>query len=251
MSFVNKNLRHLRQQQGWTQKELADKLGVKQPVIGAYEEERAVPPLFTLTRIAELFSESLDTLVQTDLSKPVSNKKKIAPKKEVLAITVNESDKENIELVVQKAAAGYLAGYQDPEFVDELPKISMPMLPRNRTHRAFEIQGDSMLPVLPGTVVFGEYVENLSDLKNGKLYVLVTKNDGIVFKRAFMFAQHAGNLLCVSDNQKYHPYVLAAEDVLELWQASAFFSKDFPEKDTVYSPLTNKLALMYLSDKMK
>ncbi len=249
MSFVNKNLRHLRQQRGWTQKELADKLEVKQPVIGAYEEERAVPPLFTLTRIAELFTVSLDALVQSDLSKPASVKK--TAKKEVLAITVDSSDKENIELVVQKAAAGYLSGYQDAEFVEHLPKISMPVLPRNRTHRAFEIQGDSMLPVLPGTIVFGEYVESLDDLKNGKLYILVTKNEGIVFKRAFMFTQHAGNLLCVSDNQKYHPYVVAAEDVLELWQASAFFSKDFPEKDTVYSPLTDKLALMYLSDKMK
>jgi transcriptional regulator with XRE-family HTH domain len=250
MSFVNKNLRHLRQQLGWTQKELADKLKVKQPVIGAYEEERAVPPLFTLTRIAELFAVSLDALVQSDLSKPAPIKKGTA-KKEVLAITVDGNDKENIELVVQKAAAGYLAGYQDPEFVGDLPKISMPVLPRNRTHRAFEIQGDSMLPVLPGTIVFGEYVENLNDLKNGKLYILVTKNDGIVFKRAFMFKQHAGNLLCVSDNQKYHPYILPAEDVLELWQASAFFSKDFPEKETAYSPLTDKLALLYLSDKMK
>lgn len=228
MSFVNKNLRYLRQQRGWTQKELADKLGVKQPVIGAYEEERAVPPLFTLTRIAELFSVSLDALVQTDLSKP-SSAKMSSPKKEVLALTVDVSGKEHIELVVQKAAAGYLSGYQDPEFVGELPKISMPMLPQNRTHRAFEIQGDSMLPVLPGTIVFGEYVESVSDVKDGKLYILVTKNDGIVFKRLFVVKQHAGSILCVSDNQKYAPYVLAGADVLELWKASAFFSKDFPE----------------------
>src|SRR5688572_7254090 len=102
MSFVNKNLRYLRQQRGWTQKELAEKLEVKQPVIGAYEEERAIPPLFTLTRIAELFALSLDTLVQTDLSKPATGNKS-ATKKEVLAITVDSNDKENIELVVQKA----------------------------------------------------------------------------------------------------------------------------------------------------
>lgn len=250
MSFVNKNLRYLRLQRGWTQKDLAEKLDVKQPVIGAYEEERAVPPLFTLTRMAELFAVTLDALVQTDLSKPVAVKKNV-PKKEVLAITVNASDTENIELVVQKAAAGYLTGFQDPEFIADLPKISMPLLPRNRTHRAFEIQGDSMLPILPGTIVFGEYVESIHDIKNGKCYMLVTKHDGIVFKRLFVFAQHAGNLLCVSDNQKYHPYILSAESVMEIWQASAFFSKDFPEKDNVSSNITDKLALMYLEEKMK
>lgn len=249
MSFVNKNLRYLRQQRGWTQKELAEKLEVKQPVIGAYEEERAVPPLFTLTRIADVFSVSLDVLVQEDLSKPSPGKKPV-PKKEVLAITVDRDERENIELVQQKAAAGYLTGYQDPEFVGELPKISMPILPRNRTHRAFEIQGDSMLPVQPGTVVFGEYVERLGDLKNGKLYVLVTKNDGIVFKRLFQFDQHVDKVLCVSDNARYNPYILEAVDVLEVWKATAFFSKDFPNEEA-FTPLTDKLALLYLSDRSK
>lgn len=259
MSLVNKNLRHLRLQRGWTQKQLADALGVKQPVVGAYEEERAVPPLFTLVRITEVFSVSLDELVQTDLSTPASasegDKKKAvkkAAKKEVLTITVDNNDKENIELVVQKAAAGYLAGYQDPEFVGELPKISMPVLPRNRTHRAFEIQGESMLPVLPGTIVFGEYVEKLDDVKNGKCYILVTKNDGIVFKRVFMFPQYPANLLLVSDNTKYNPYALPAEDVLELWQVSAFFSKDFPiENSNSASSLAERMALLVLSEQLK
>jgi len=242
MSFVNKNLRYLRQQHGWTQKELADKLKVKQPVIGAYEEERSIPPLFTLLNIAELFSLSLDALVQEDLSKP-NAKKKTLPKKEVLTITVDINDQENIELVPQKAAAGYLAGYQDAEFVSELPKISMPVLPRNRTHRAFEIQGESMLPIQPGSIVFGEYVESLKDVKNGKPYVLVTKQDGIVFKRVFHFDEHKDSLLLVSDNREFAPYTIKASEVMELWFVVSFYTKNFPEAGLQQPALVDQLAL--------
>ncbi len=242
MSFVNKNLRYLRQQHGWTQKELADKLKVKQPVIGAYEEERSIPPLFTLLNIAELFSLSLDVLVQEDLSKP-NAKKKIFPKKEVLAITVDRNDQENIELVPQKAAAGYLAGYQDAEFVSELPKISMPVLPRNRTHRAFEIQGESMLPIQPGSIVFGEYVESLKDVKNGRPYVLVTKQDGIVFKRVFRFDEHKDSLLLVSDNREFAPYTIRASEVMELWFVVSFYTKTLPEAGLQQPALVDQLAL--------
>ncbi len=105
----------------------------------------------------------------------------------------------------------------------------MPVLPKNKTYRAFEIQGDSMLPVQPGSIIFGEYVENIGALKNGKLYILVTKQDGIVFKRVFNFTKDEGKLLLVSDNRQFEPYSIDASDVLELWSAKAFFSNQFPD----------------------
>src|SRR5690349_12699182 len=123
MVMVNKNLRFLRLQKGWTQKELAEKLSLKQPVIGSYEEERATPPLSCLVQISDLFKISIDTLSRKDLSKlPEKDWREIAAqaKQSVLAITVNSEDKENIELVSHKAAAGYLNGYQDTEYIKDL-----------------------------------------------------------------------------------------------------------------------------------
>jgi SOS-response transcriptional repressor LexA len=230
MSMVNKNLRFLRLQKGWTQKELAEKLALKQPVIGAYEEERATPPLPCLLEISDLFKISIDVLSRKDLSKlpEINWRDAVTVKKEVLAITVNSEDKENIELVSQKAAAGYLNGYQDPEYIKDLPKLSLPVLPRNATYRAFEIKGDSMLPIQSGAIVFGEYVEKLPEVKNGKLYVLVTMNDGIVFKRVFM---NDDKLLLVSDNREYDPYSVDAADIKEIWAVKAFFSTKFPDMD--------------------
>ena len=249
MAIINKNLKFLRSQLGLTQKQLAEKLGLKQAAIGAYEEERATPPLTSLMDISKIFSVSIDNLVNQDLSRLSQKdwKSKTASRgREVLAITVDHSNKENVELVSQKASAGYLTGYQDPEFVKDLPKISMPVLPKNKTYRAFEIQGDSMLPVQPGSIIFGEYVEDSRSVKNGKLYILVTKQDGIVFKRVFNFADQQNKLLLISDNRSYEPFAVNTEDVLEIWAAKAFFSNQFPEAGAAPVSLVDQLAYQLL-----
>lgn len=245
MANINKNLKFLRAKHGFTQKQLAEKLGLKQAAIGAYEEERATPPLASLLDISKIFSVSLDAIVNHDLSHVPEKEwksKSSGGGRDVLAITVDRDNKENVELVSQKASAGYLAGYQDPEFVKDLPKISMPVLPKNKTYRAFEIQGDSMLPVQPGSIIFGEYQESAASIKNGKLYILVTKHDGIVFKRVFNFADDEGKLLLVSDNRLYEPFTVSAEDVLEVWFAKAFFSNQFPEV-TINQSVSDQLAM--------
>ncbi|MBL7857164.1 MAG: LexA family transcriptional regulator [Cyclobacteriaceae bacterium] len=248
MSTVNKNIKYLRLKAELTQKQFAEKLGLKQSVIGAYEEERATPPLPCLVDVSDLFNVSLDVLTRKDLSRvPQKEWKSSSSEKEVLAITVDASGKENVELVLQKASAGYLAGYQDPEFIGELPKISIPVLPRNKTYRAFEIQGDSMLPIQPGSIIFGEYQENVSTIKNGKPYILVTQQEGIVFKRLFNFSNDQGKLLLVSDNRNYAPYAIETNEVMEVWSAKGFFSNQFPEVSTAGTAPADQLALTVLS----
>ncbi len=244
MAIINKNLKFLRAQQGMTQKQLAEKLGLKQAAIGAYEEERATPPLSSLLDITKIFNVNLDDLVKQDLSRPDHERKFLSTGKgrDVLAITVDSNNKENVELVTQKASAGYLSGYQDVEFVKDLPKISMPVLPKNKTYRAFEIQGDSMLPVQPGSIIFGEYLEDVSSIKNGKLYILITRQDGIVFKRIFNFAEGESKLLLVSDNRNYQPFSVDVNEVVEIWYAKAFFSNQFPDPQSSATVSTDHLA---------
>src|SRR5690606_25179057 len=87
-----------------------------------------------------------------------------------------------------------------------------------------EIKGDSMLPLQPGTIVFGEYVEDPGAIKSGKLYVVVTRDEGIVFKRVYNLLKEEGRLLLVSDNRAYPPYPVKAEDILEMWSVRGFFS---------------------------
>src|SRR5688500_19627576 len=108
MAIVNKNLKFLRVQQGMTQKQLAEKLGLKQAAIGDYEEERATPPLASLLDIIKIFNVNLDDLVKQDLSRISEKERKtmVSGRRDVLAITVDRNNKENVEIVSHKAYAG-------------------------------------------------------------------------------------------------------------------------------------------------
>jgi transcriptional regulator with XRE-family HTH domain len=220
MEIINKNVRYLREQAGWTQKELAAKLDVKTPVIGSYEEFRSIPPIPMATRIADLFKVDLDTLVRTDLGKgqkKKNNTDKYKKGKDVLAITVDSQSKENVEFVNQKASAGYVVGYSDMEFVKQLPKFNLSILPTTRTHRAFEITGDSMLPIPSKSIVVGDYVEDLYEIKNGECYIVITR-DGVVYKRLYNFLKDSNKMLLVSDNPIYEPYLVDFNDIIEVWR---------------------------------
>ncbi|NJM26213.1 MAG: S24 family peptidase [Bacteroidia bacterium] len=85
--------------------------------------------------------------------------------------------------------------------------FTLPILGKGN-FRAFEISGDSMLPLASGTIVVGEKLDRLADLKDGNTYVLVTRQDGIVYKRVFNYLRESGELMLVSDNDKYKPYAI-------------------------------------------
>jgi phage repressor protein C with HTH and peptisase S24 domain len=129
-----------------------------------------------------------------------------------------------IQFVPVKAAAGYLAGYADPEFLDELNTFTLPML-ASGNYRAFEIVGDSMLPTPSGSVIVGEKVENVEDIKVNNTYIVVSKNEGIVYKRVMKNNRLKNKLILVSDNPQYSPYNINTEEVLEIWKAQMVITK--------------------------
>ena len=232
-----KNIRFLRAEKGMTQTDLSEKLGVQRTMISAYEDGRSEPKLSALTVISELFELSLDELLHRDiqlLGRKASQNKEI----KILTIAVDDNDRENITMVGQKASAGYLNGFADPEYMESLPQFHIPTLSRNATYRAFELNGDSMLPLVAGTVIIGSYVEQLRDIKSGKTYVLVTSSEGVVYKRVFNYLEENGKLFLVSDNGHYKPYEVKAEDVVEVWEAKAFISTDFPNPKDKTKPVS-------------
>src|SRR5690554_4822695 len=158
--FLGKNIRFLRKEKGFTQSDISGELEIKRTMISAYEDGRSEPKLAALTKLAEVFHVTVDELLFRDLEK---EGRKAVSKQEVkvLAIVVDQQDRENITMVGQKASAGYMSGFSDPEYVEKLPQFHLPNLSQNATYRAFEIQGDSMLPLVSGTVIIGAYVEQL------------------------------------------------------------------------------------------
>src|SRR6185437_14099496 len=116
MSLAGQNLKYLRKLRGWTQEEFANKLGIKRSLIGAYEEERADPRLDVLETLSEIFKVSLDELLLHDLGEEKGGNY-LAKRRQMKMMS---ADRNLIHFVPVKAAAGYLAGYADSEFIDEL-----------------------------------------------------------------------------------------------------------------------------------
>lgn len=219
MSIAGKNLRYLRKLRGLTQEEFANKLRIKRSLLGAYEEERAEPRIEVLEVVGDMFKLSLDELLLKDLSE---TKGSYISKRRALKMASGGSAE--IQFVPIKAAAGYLAGYEDPAFVDELNTFTLPMLAPG-SYRAFEIIGDSMLPTPSGSVIVGERVESIDDLRANNTYIVISRKEGIVYKRVMKNAKTKNKLTLISDNPAYQPYNVDAEDVLEMWKAAHIISK--------------------------
>jgi len=218
MAIANQNLKYLRKLRGWTQEEFANKIGIKRSLVGAYEEERAEPNYEVLETVSDLFKVTIDDLLRKDLSETKGSY--LAKRRQLKMI----SETNVIHFVPVKAAAGYLNGYADPEFLDELNTFTLPML-SSGTYRAFEIVGDSMLPTPSGSVIVGEKVYDLEDVKTNQAYIVISKSEGVVYKRVVKSNRNKNKLTLVSDNPAYQPYQVNAEDVLEFWSAQLVISK--------------------------
>ena len=217
-AMLAQNLQFLRKKSGHSQQELADLLEIPRTTWSGYELGKVEPNINMLQKISSFFDQPIDRLLGERID---FDDLEIArgDNLRVLAITMDQDQRENIELVYSKAEAGYLDGFQDPEYVSELPKMFIPNLPSG-SYRAFEIRGDSMLPMPSGSLVVSQYVESLRDLKDDKTYIIVTEKDGIVYKR---IKNHPAEkqITAISDNEVYSPYTIAYADIREIWKYHA------------------------------
>jgi transcriptional regulator with XRE-family HTH domain len=229
-TFFSQNLRFLRSKMSekTSQEKLAELLNIKKPTLGSYESGRAEPKYADLIALAEFFKVEVDELLKEDLSKRIpglSNK----PKLRILATTVDQNNEENIEMVPVKALAGYTASYDDIGFIQELPTFQVPFLPKDKKYRVFPIKGESMLPLQPGSLVFAEYVEDWTSIKDGTICIVVTREDGVVLKQVINHLAERKVLILNSTNKTYDPYPILGSEIQEIWKFAGYFHEAFPE----------------------
>lgn len=218
MKIIQKNLQYIRSQRGLSQTAFADELGWTKSQLGAYEEGRALPSIDKLIQLSDYTKIPADILIRNDLKKSGSSSFIDIGNQRVLFPILVDSENENlIEVVPIKASAGYLSGYDDPEYIEQLQKIKLPFLPTGK-HRAFPIKGDSMLPMKDGSFVIGRFVEDRNDIKTGRTYVLLTLNDGMVYKRIINNIDLNNSLMLISDNKLYNGYSVPMDEILEIWE---------------------------------
>jgi transcriptional regulator with XRE-family HTH domain len=205
-SFAGQNLKYLRKLKGLTQEEFANKLQIKRSLLGAYEEERAEPRVDVLEVVSDLFRVSLDDLLRRDLSETKGNY--LAKRRQLKMAAENNL----IHFVPMKAAAGYLNTF------------TLPMM-GSGNYRAFEIIGDSMLPTPSGSIIVGQKMDSIDDVKQNAACIVVSRNEGIVYKRVSRSVKTKNKVTLTSDNPSFQPYQINAEDILEIWQAQMVISK--------------------------
>ena len=234
------NIKLLRRRKGFTQEDMARTLGIKRPTLSGYENGVAKPNIATLLAFSDFFKVSIDTLIRIDLKKlPESQLRQLEQGHDVyvrggqlrvLATTVDQNNRENIELVPEKAEAGYTTGFADPEYISELPRFTLPFLPDEKKFRTFQIRGDSMLPIPDGSWITGEFVQDWSQLKDGQACIVLTIDDGVVFKVLENQWEEEGAFLARSLNPVFEPYLIPVIEIKEIWKFTHFISSEMPEE---------------------
>jgi len=248
-----KNIQLLRKRKKRSQEEASFALDMKRSTLSGYESGIARPGYERLILISDYFGVNIDQLLRVDLN--ALSERQLTDMENgfdvdlsgnrlrILATTLNASNEENIELINEKAKAGYRTGYADPEYISVLPTFSLPFLSKQRKYRTFPISGDSMPPVNNGSYVTGEYVQNWNLIKSGYPYIILTKDDGIVFKIVDNQIRESRSLLLSSTNPTYSPYEVPVSEVLEVWKFVNYISPELPQpnlsKDQVANTLLN------------
>lgn len=254
MSFFASNIKLLRRRRGRTQEEAAFSLNMKRSTLSGYENEVAQPGLDALVVFSKYYSISIDTLVKVDLEN-LSESHLVQIERgndvfvtggnlRVLATTTDHRNEENIELVSEKAKAGYRTGFADPEFIKVLPVFHMPFLSKQKKYRTFEISGDSMQPIPEGSWVTCEFLQNWNLIQDRHAYIIHTLNDGVVFKVVENLISSKGVLRLYSLNSIYEPYEVHINEIREVWKFVNFISSELPPANSPLDRLTNQVASM-------
>jgi len=278
MSTFSENLKILRIKSGLKQSEIADLTGISVSTWSNYEVGRTEPNIDSIVKIASALQISVDSLFNKDLTSiadslgdgvhrlsKVENEKKqgqsppfsppistpIGVKETNLTslsripkvVTVAEDGKDNVVMVPLRARAGYLAGYEDPEFIQTLPTFRLPGF-NVGTFRAFEIYGHSMVPTFQESdIIMSRFVDNFNEIRDDRVYIIVSKREGVVAKRVINRVKIEGKLILNSDNQRhpgeYPPLIVDPDDILEIWYAVAFFSRQMRSPKETYARLND------------
>ena len=236
---IGTNLKLLRKRVKRSQEEVAQDLGLTRSSYSGYENGVAQPGIDLLVTLCDYYRIPIDDFLRKDLEaltekeweqlgkEPLNDLK--GQKLRVLTTVVNNEEEEMIEMIPMQASAGYASGYADPDYLKVLPTFYLPFLSKNKKYRSFPIKGDSMPPVVEGSYVVAEYIQNWMTIRSGTPCIVVTKDEGIVFKVVHNLLESSQSFQLCSTNTFYAPYLVHANNIIEIWKFVNYISPELPE----------------------
>lgn len=231
MNEINFRIKTVIEKSGLSINAFSKKIGLSNGTINKALSNDTYIGLENILNIVKIFNVSPTWLLTGEGEMYTNTEKKEEKRSLPVAVVVDDSNEEKIVLVPEKAEAGYLKSFEHEgvmvDFLKKLPTISLPGSDfHNATFRAFEVSGHSMEPTFyPRDIVICRFVEHYSYIRNKEIYIVVTKNDGIIIKRV---AKQESGLELHSDNDDFEPYIIGFEDIFEVWKFEARITKHAP-----------------------
>ena len=212
-----KRFTDVRRELGYTQADFAKLLGISSTTADIERGRTKLSGKVVAELLRQFKINPLWLFGESDQQYLETSNTSVIPK----VVTVDSSDNDNMVLVNAKAAAGYPQNIQDVSWYKQLPAFDLPIPEfRNATYRGFQVEGDSMLPNLkPGEWVLAKAVEDVKDVNPNKIYVVVLQ-DSVMVKKIER-PPNTNQLILISLNETYPPYLIEPYQIQELWQVSS------------------------------
>ena len=215
-----KRFKQIREEHHFTQADFAKVLQIKNSTADIERGKTKISGKVVARLLKEFNINPLWLFGESSQKKLIVYSGDVSPK----VVTVDAEKNENIVLVNVKAAAGYPHNVQDLDWYQQLPAFDIPLPEyRNASYRGFQVEGDSMLPLLePKEWVIGKAVNNLSEIANNTVCVIVLE-DSVVVKK-IRKSEDASVITLISLNTEYLPYTILSHQIVELWEVNSKLS---------------------------
>ncbi|MCF0053305.1 LexA family transcriptional regulator [Dyadobacter sp. LJ53] len=242
-----KRFKQIREELNLTQSAFADELGISATTADIERGRTRIPGQVVKELLKKyhinplwLFGDSMQKYLQAD-------KLLASPK----VVTVDSLGKENIVLVSAKAAAGYPNNIGDAQWFETLPAFTIPLPEyRNATFRGFQVEGDSMVPVLhSGEWIVGKALEDWEDVNPKQIYVVVTV-DSILVKKIQQETE-SSFINLISSNPEYSPIRIDKSEIKEIWSVNSKLTFDLEADNKQVSLLSLHTEMKELKEEMK
>lgn len=206
--MTGEDIKAHRERLGLNQEEYAELLGLSKNTIWNYENGGKIPK----SKIGILEREMAKIATET---------------KEPDAIWVDYNRYMMVPLVSHRAQAGFLSGYGDEEYYEELPKVPFEVDKEYKgRYLCFEVSGDSMDNNTPESLLEGDVLlcrevqkhhwQNRLHINQWD-FVLVHKDEGILVKRILEHDTENGFLTLHSLNDYYEDYKIKMKDLIAIF----------------------------------
>lgn len=212
---ISDNIKKYRKARGYTQEELAEKLGVSPNSVSAWEIGRNKPLMDKVTIMAKLFNVKSSDIIGDSLEENENNILSIYDKleplrqKRVYSFAEAQLSQQNRKTAIISGRSTAAGAPIDGDYEDAQQEIVV----RNEVPRGADevvtIAGDSMEPLLKkGSQVFVHYQPVPDD--DGQVVIVSIKDVGVTCKKIY---REDGKIRLKSINEKYDDLVYPAEDV--------------------------------------